>query len=326
MERASVTEPAPRASVSTPRGSEPTVSVVVIVFDGERFLGEALESIAAQRFDAWEAIVVDDGSHDRSVEIARAFAERHRGKVRLLAHAGGANRGMSASRNLGTRAARGEFVTFLDHDDAMLPEKLARQVELLRACPTASAVVGPNLRWRSWSDSHGNGARAVPVSAGGSRDEVQDLGVGALDAGRALELDPPGLLPMMLANAAATPQAPMIRRERLRAIGGFEESFRGMYEDQVFLAKLFLSDRVAVSGEVWHRYRQHDESCVRVAHRSGTQHAARRRFLAWLEARLDARREDHRGIAREIRRARWASWRAQLGLARWRRMLGFTRG
>jgi glycosyltransferase involved in cell wall biosynthesis len=284
---------------------EPLVSVVVIVYDGERFLGEALESIAAQTFERWEAIVVDDGSRDRSRAIAMEFAARHPGKVRVLRHEGDANRGMSASRNLGIAESRGEFVTFLDHDDAMCPQKLARQVELLRAHPGAVAVVGPNLRWHSWRGDASD-RRA---------DETQDLGVADL-AGTAVELDPPGLLPIFLARSSATPQSPMLRRERLREIGGFEPSFRGMYEDQAFLARLFLASRTVASGEVWQKYRQHEGSCVSRSHRAGEHFAARRRFLAWLEPLLDPARPGHRALAREVRRQWWRTWRMQWSPAR----------
>lgn len=119
----------------------PRVTVVVIVRDGERFLGEALESIAAQHYSDWETVVVDDGSRDGSRAVAEAFASRMAGRFRVAMHEAGANLGMSASRNLGISLARGEFVTFLDHDDAMLPGKLARQAALLDAHPDVLSLI-----------------------------------------------------------------------------------------------------------------------------------------------------------------------------------------
>lgn len=268
----------------------PRVSVVVIVRDGERFLAEALESIVAQSWSDWEAIVVDDGSSDRSCEIAVRFVAAHPMRFRLIRHDGGANLGMSASRNVGVAHARGEHVTFLDHDDAMHPTKLARQVEALERHPDAGATVSPNLRWHSW---RGDGSADVP----------QDLGV-AMES----VLRPPGLLPAFLARTSATPQAPMVRKAVFTGIGGYEPEFRAMYEDQVFLAKLFLSVPVHVGAEMLHRYRQHPDSCVQASHRGGTHLAARGRFLAWLAQRLPGDPAIARPIAAMIRRERWRLW------------------
>lgn len=278
----------------------PRVSVVVIVRDGERYLAEALESVAAQTLDDWETIVVDDGSVDGSRAIAERFAESSPERFKVVRHAGGANLGMSASRNRGIAESRAALVTFLDHDDAMLPQKLARQVALLDAHPEAAAVIGPNLRWHSWR-------------GGSVADTVQDLGV-ALDRLHA----PPGPLPAFLTRTSATPQAPMVRRAVIDAVGGFDESFRDMYEDQVFFAKLLLARPVFVSGEVWQRYRQHEESCVTRAHRAGRHLQARRRYLEWLAARIDgtpgASSELARVVRAERRRNGWARLRAALGL------------
>ena len=278
-------------------GSAPRISVVVIVRDGERFLAEALDSILAQTETDWEAIVVDDGSRDGTAAIAAGFVARDPSRFRLVAHPGAANRGMSASRNLGVAHARGTFVTFLDHDDAMLPEKLARQSALLERHRGCAAVIGPNIRWHSW---RGDGAA----------DGVQDLGV-ATDA----RLAAPGLLPVFLVRTSATPQSPMVRREAIDAVGGFDEAFTDMYEDQVFFSKLFLHGSVLVDTEPLHRYRQHDDSCVRRTHRDGRQRAARRRFLRWLQVRLaqvdDPVAEGLRPVvAAEIRASWFASLRA----------------
>jgi glycosyltransferase involved in cell wall biosynthesis len=104
------------------------VSCVVPVCNGERFLGEALDSILAQTHLPTELIVVDDGSTDRSQEIAESYGDR----VVLLRQP---NRGPAAARNRGIRAARGELLAFLDADDLWHPAKLDRQVAFLRAHP-----------------------------------------------------------------------------------------------------------------------------------------------------------------------------------------------
>ena len=84
----------------------PLVSVVIPVWNAERFLAEAIESVLAQTWPHWELLLADDGSTDRSAEIARSWESRHPGKIRCLEHPGRANRGESASRNLGRGANR----------------------------------------------------------------------------------------------------------------------------------------------------------------------------------------------------------------------------
>jgi len=262
----------------SPLLQSPRVTVVIIVRDGERFLEEALQSVCAQTMNDWEVVVVDDGSRDASRTIASRFVDRNATRFRLLQHDFGACHGMSASRNLGVQHARGVDITFLDHDDTMLPKKLERQCALLDRHPRAAAVIGPNLRWYSWNKNRSGGDMMT------REDELQDLGVRAEPEGTVLF--PPSLLAKFLVRTDATPQALLVRREAILAVQGFESAFRDMYEDQVFLAKLLIVQPVVVSDEVWQRYRQHHDSCVRRAHRERRQQRARRHYLRWLCAYL----------------------------------------
>lgn len=107
----------------------PLVSVVVPVFNGERFLGEALDSILRQTYRSLEAIVVDDGSTDRSADVAAS-----RAGVLVLRQT---NRGVAEARNVGARASRGSLLAFLDQDDLWEPRKLELQVAALQGDPEA---------------------------------------------------------------------------------------------------------------------------------------------------------------------------------------------
>lgn len=104
----------------------PLVSCIVPVYNGERYLGETLDSIVAQTHRPIEIIVVDDGSTDRSA----AVAEECSAGVRLLRQR---NAGPAAARNHGVREAVGSLVAFLDADDLWHPEKLERQVARFQA-------------------------------------------------------------------------------------------------------------------------------------------------------------------------------------------------
>ena len=108
--------------------SDPLISCVVPAFNSARYIGEALDSILAQTYRPLQVIVVDDGSTDATCDIA---AQRG-GDVRLLTQK---DQGPAATRSAGVRAARGEFVAFLDADDLWHPEKLARQMARFRARP-----------------------------------------------------------------------------------------------------------------------------------------------------------------------------------------------
>ena len=247
-----------------PARSAPLVTAITIFLDEEWFLADAIESVLAQSFTDWELILVDDGSSDRSPDIARAYAERHPGRMRYLAHAGRANLGMSASRNLGLGAARGDHVGFLDGDDVWLPEKLADQCAVLQAHPKCGLVYGRTLIWRSWD--------------GGGTDFLYPLGVPA-DAVHA----PPTLFELLLENKAQSPTTcnALMRRSLLESVGGFEDGFRGMFEDQAFFAKVLLRARVHVSDQCWAKYRQHAASHSALSARQGEDLAPQVAYLSW---------------------------------------------
>ena len=130
---------------------EPRVSVVMIFLNAERFIREAIHSVFAQTRDDWELLLVDDGSSDGSSAIASRCAADNPGRVRYLEHAGHQNRGMSASRNLGVRNARGRYVAFLDSDDIWQPGKLELQVPILDSHREAAMVYGPTEYWYGWT-------------------------------------------------------------------------------------------------------------------------------------------------------------------------------
>ncbi len=119
----------------------PLVSVIVPCFNAAPWLGEAIESVLAQTHPAIETIVVDDGSTDESVAVARRYAPRG---VQVVTQP---NRGASAARNHGLRLARGAFIQFFDADDVLGPEKIALQLRLLADSPEGCIAAGPWARF-----------------------------------------------------------------------------------------------------------------------------------------------------------------------------------
>jgi GT2 family glycosyltransferase len=154
-----------------------------------------------------------------------------------------------------------------------LPEKLERQVAIMHAQPRAAMIYGPSQYWYSWTSD----------AADFLRDHTPPLGVEPEQL-----IPPPTLLTLSLRSTVRTPCPSdfLVRREVVEDVGGFEEQFRGLFEDQVFLAKIFLKSHVYVTEECWDRYRQHPESCVSRGARDGRKHSAGISYFDWLEKYL----------------------------------------
>ena len=118
----------------------PLVSVVIPVYNYERYLGEAVESVLGQTYQNLEVIVIDDGSTDQSGEVARSFADRGVGYCKQV-HAG-----IGPARNKGVELARGEFLAFLDADDHWPLEKLERQLNAFENDSALEMVFGQALQ------------------------------------------------------------------------------------------------------------------------------------------------------------------------------------
>jgi glycosyltransferase involved in cell wall biosynthesis len=108
---------------------------MINVYNGARYLHEAIESVLAQTYDPVELVVVDDGSEDESAAVARSYGSR----LRLHSQDRG---GIGSSRNTAIELASGSFFAFLDADDRFMPDKLARQMELFDADPELDIVFG----------------------------------------------------------------------------------------------------------------------------------------------------------------------------------------
>jgi len=121
--------------------SRPRVSIVMPVYNGSRFIAEALASVQREPHIEAEIIVVDDGSTDETTHVVSSISE-HDPRIRLLQCE---HKGVSATRNVGVRAATGEYVTFLDADDICPSGRIARQVQKLAGRPDAAAVIGETL-------------------------------------------------------------------------------------------------------------------------------------------------------------------------------------
>lgn len=133
------------------------ITVIVPVYNGEATLAEAIDSVLAQTHTHLELLVIDDGSTDRTAEVAQS-----RGDPRVALHSF-PNAGATASRNRGIQLARGRYVSFLDADDSWRSDKLEKQLAALDAMPEA----GLAYSFTTYVDNEGrtlHGGYQKPVS------------------------------------------------------------------------------------------------------------------------------------------------------------------
>lgn len=175
----------------------PTVSVIIPTYNRALMVKDAIQSVLDQTYTDYEIIVVDDGSTDDTSRVINGLRSYSR-KVHYI-HQG--NKGRSAARNIGVRAARGDYIAFLDSDDMFLPEKLHVQVMTLENNLNFGMVYSPVLKM----DEHGNILKDI--------DHGREKLTGFIY---------PELL-FIKKNVITIPGV-MVRMRVLREVGGFDET------------------------------------------------------------------------------------------------------
>jgi glycosyltransferase involved in cell wall biosynthesis len=245
----------------------PLVSIITCFLNVEKFLAEMIQSVLAQDYANWELILVDDGSTDNSTAIARQYAAEFPTRIFYHNHPGHKNKGASASRNVAIKLSQGEFLTFLDGDDVFLPQFLSHQVKLQQRFPAASLICEATEYWYDWTPQE-------------KANTVVQIGVAPerlyYPAHLALKLYP--------LNYGASPCicGMLLKKSVAEKHGLFDEAFKGMYDDQVLMMKIFLNEPVYISSACHNRYRQRPGSLVHSSHAFGGYHRTRKRFLNWL--------------------------------------------
>jgi glycosyltransferase involved in cell wall biosynthesis len=219
----------------------PSISVVMAVYNGERYLAAAVESVLAQTYRDFEFLIVDDGSTDRSGAMLRDYAARAP-RVRLIARP---NKGLTKSLNEAIGLAQGEFVARMDADDVSMPERFEQQVRYLREHPDC-VCVGSRV---ALIDPYG--AVVQPVTD-------HKLTHDEIDA----EL-------LQGIGWAIVHPAAMIRRDALQRVDGYHEEFRTSQDLDLFL-RLAEIGRLANLPEPLVQYRQHFESVNYARHEEQT--------------------------------------------------------
>jgi len=262
------------------------ISVITCIYNVEKYLAEAVESVLSQTYPHWELLLIDDGSTDGSTSLAKHYAAAHPDRVVYADHDGHVNKGLSASRNLGLKIARGEMVTFLDADDVWLPDYLEAQIHLLQQ-QQVGVICEATEYWYSWNDPH---KENQVVYIGTEQDRLY------LPPQLMLHLYPLGT------GAAPCMCGIILKKELLIKHGGFEETFRGMYEDQVMLSKLYLNEPIYIASTCRNRYRQRSDSLVNSSH-GAAYHQVRKQYLHWLKLYLQNRQLRYKEVENLLQNA-----------------------
>jgi glycosyltransferase involved in cell wall biosynthesis len=136
----------------------PKVTVVIPVYNREKYVGIAVDSILSQTFSDFELLVIDDGSTDGSIDVVLSYSDP---RIRLVRN--NANLGVSTTRNKGIQLARSEYLAFLDSDDWAHPERLAKQTAFLDNHPDYAAV-GSWIEWMSEEGCRSGRIKRKPTS------------------------------------------------------------------------------------------------------------------------------------------------------------------
>lgn len=236
--------------------AQPAVSLVIVNWNGERYLPLLMQAIRATGYPFHEIIVADDASLDASLLLLR---HRHP-EVRVLPSP--VNAGPGAARNRGLRAATGEFVLFVDNDGLPFPDAIEPLVSALASNPAAAAAMPRIILKGPPEVIHCDGARTHYTGQMWLLNSHRPLD-GPLD-------DATGITSLM-----AT--AILVRRQAALAIGGFAEEYFIYYEDHEFGTALFLQqgDLVSVKESRFH----HLEGTKDLSFRTGREYPGRRAYL-----------------------------------------------
>ena len=187
-----------------------SVSVVIPTYNGGDYLAEAIGSVRQQTLAVAEIIVVDDGSRDESAEIAERLGAR---VIRQE------NRGVCAARNVGIRAARSEWIAFLDQDDIWAPEKIALQWDATERYPDVG-LVSCFMNWFEPDD---------PTNASPQLSALCEPGAPNISYFPEISEALP------LSRTTDNPSSVLIRRDHLLAVGLFDEELRQNEDLELFL-------------------------------------------------------------------------------------------
>lgn len=237
----------------------PTVSVIIPTYNRANLVGKAIKSVLSQTYQDFEIIVIDDGSTDNTEETVKSF---NNFKIRYICHSD--NRGISAARNTGIRASRGEYIALLDSDDEWLPEKLDKQIKILQDGPPELGVVYSDLLYIDENGKNMNKLRN-PKKEGYIYEDL--LGE----------------------NCIGPPSTLLIRKECFHKVGLFDDLVNGMedWDLSIRIAKYYRFSHIKIP---LMKYRLHSNQ---ISKNLRVKNIAAKRILVKYASELEIRRVAH---------------------------------
>lgn len=215
-------------SIISPPVGEPKFSVVIPAYNASAYITDCLNSVLTQCETDFEVIVVNDGSTDNTSQVVSTFTDS---RIHLLHRPNG---GLAAARNTGIRAAKGEFVAFLDADDRWCFEKLAAHRQALEADPTASV----SYDWSAFIDIKG-----------------ERTGLFMAQTQKSLTHEA-----LLLKNYLGNGSTSVVRRSVLEANNGFDESLHRLVDHELWVRLAFNGHHFRLVPHQLTEYRIHPAS------------------------------------------------------------------
>jgi len=231
-----VVSPASPPGRETTAGTAFKVSVCIPTYNGAAFLGEAIKSVLAQSYPHFELLIVDDGSTDATVDIARSFTD-----PRIAIHQNEKRLGIPANWNRCMALAQGEYICIFHQDDVMMPENLLRKVMILDAEPTVTFV---HSAVEILVEDH-----APSVSTEWIEQATEDFTTGGQRYFRKL---------LLHGNCICAPTV-LARRQQVLTLGGFDEAL-GFTPDYAMWMRLCIEGAVAFLCQSLVQYRWHESN------------------------------------------------------------------
>lgn len=237
----------------------PRVTVVMPAFNSAEYIEAAVRSVLVQEFQAFEIVIVDDGSRDGTSEIVRSLQQESPDKIRLFEQA---NSGSAVARNRGIHEARGDLIAFLDADDLWFPEKLGAQVQYLDLHPEIDLVYcgwAELMPGDNWEDGRADSARTVAPDA----------------------IDPSlsgWLYTTLLTDCVVWTSTVIARKARLLQVGDFDRALR-RGQDYDYWLRASRQTRIVKLARVMALYRIHDDSITRRPHARNYQYEVLKKSL-----------------------------------------------
>lgn len=218
----------------------PHFSVIIPSYNNAPFLDCAIRSVVEQNYPFWELIVVDDGSHDGSVDICRRWCEKDQ-RIRFYCHEESRNKGVSATRNLGLSVALHPFIALLDSDDVWTGDKLERQSHAIQANP------GVDLLY----------AKAEVIDESGTPVAHQPEKVTKLNRQPVFGSGPSTVSSDFLSFIKSPPRIPTSSVVFRKNGWTFDETLTNQVEDSLLFLQIVENGKVLFTPEVLVKYRVH---------------------------------------------------------------------